>query len=339
MFESIKKISNYVYAGEILELDVEDLIKNENNYFKKKFLILKIFFIRIFRDLYRTYQRKAIKPSLRKKLITLETSILNFFEKNENASEKEEDMSLLMKEKSAYLKSSSYVIIDNIFNNEEIKAIKSYLNSIQEFLELSEGSTGEKMSMRYYKTKDLIKNDLIMKGANNPKLLNILDNYFNGTYKLDWIWSWWSFADLKNSVGPQLFHRDYETMNFVKVFVYLTDVENNDGSHQIVSGSHNVDKLYEIERFSDKSVISNFGSQKIININGKEGTSFIANTFAIHKGFKPKINDRLVLVYLYSTVPSRRSPKLPPIKFDNIKNYQSLFKKNKKINNLFIDFK
>lgn len=333
MFDIKKKLSNYTFNGETLELDIKNTINKEKNLFKKKFLISKIFFIKVFRDLYRLYQRKVIKPSLREKLINLELFILNIFERN-----RPEHNNIETEKKISFLKKNSYTLIDNIFNNSEIREIKSYLASLEDFCELTEKSTGEKMSMKYYKTEDLINHDLILKGANNPKLINILNGYFNGAYKLDWIWSWWSFADLNDSVGPQLFHRDYETMNFLKVFVYLTDVENDDGSHQIVKGSHNINKFYKIERFTDKDILSEFGAENIININGNQGTSFIANTFAIHKGFKPKNKDRLVLVFLYSAIPSRRSPKIPPLKIDNIKNYQQVFKKNKNINNLFINF-
>lgn len=331
-----KKILDYIFLGEVLELDIKETLIKEKNFIRKNLLIFKVFWIKIFRDLYRTYQRKILKPTLREKFINLEFKILNFFKNNYNSPNQ---FSSLEIKRADFLKENSYVEIDNIFNESEINEIKIYLKSINKFCELKEKSTGEKMPMKYFKTEDLIKNDLIMKGANNPYLLNVLNNYFKNLYKLDWIWAWWSIAEKSDSVGPQLFHRDYETMNFLKVFVYLTDVINNDGTHQIVSGSHKINKFYKIERFSDDDIFSNFKKEKIVNINGKTGKTFIANTFAIHRGYKPKINDRLVLVYLYSSVPSRRSPKIPALKLSEIQKYQDIFKKNSQINSLFINNK
>ena len=73
---------------------------------------------------------------------------------------------------------------------------------------------------------------------------------------------------------------------------------------------------------------------------GNKGTTFLANTYAIHKGLLPKKNKRLVLVYLFSVIPSLRSPKIPPINFKNLdEKSQSMVEKNKYINNQFINFK
>ena len=211
--------------------------------------------------------------------------------------------------------------------------------SKKDLVNIFESASKKKMDMQYYKTEDLISFPLIIRGANNEYLNQLLSNYFECSYRLDWIWAWWSYADEKNpSIGPQNFHRDYESFNFVKVFVYLTDVEGTDGSHQLICGSHKENKLYEIRRFSDDEISNNFNSIKIKNIDGKSGKTFVANTFAIHKGVKPFRNNRLILCYLFSVVPSRRSPKLPVINFSSFKSDRDLLKKNQYINSLFINY-
>ena len=280
-------------------------------------------------------QRFFIKPSPRRNIINIENNIFKFFGKNKNLFSKDSNTFTQV----SSLKKNSYSVIENIFNESEIQSIKEYLNSKKNLVDIYEGSTGEKMNMKYYKTEDLISNQLILKGANNPNLINILSEYFGYNFKLDWIWSWWSYAEKNSSgIGPQLYHRDYESFNFLKVFVYLSDVVGTDGSHQLVTGSHNKNKLYDIRRFSDEEIFNNFDKNEIINLDGNCGKTFIANTFAIHRGFKPFQNDRLILCYLFSVVPSRRSPKLPVINFSNLKSDRDLFKKNEHINSLFIDF-
>ena len=70
--------------------------------------------------------------------------------------------------------------------------------------------------------------------------------------------------------GPQEFHRDYESMNFVKVFVYLADVDQHSGPHSFIKGSHKIDKLYERKRFSDELINKNFDNDKKLSILGEK---------------------------------------------------------------------
>jgi len=328
-----KKITNYIYETEILEFNIKDQLDSVKQ--NKKTLLINLLLKKFIRSLYRSLQRYFIKPSTRNNIIGLENNIFNFFNKKKILSNKKYEVLNNV----SSLKKDSYTIIENIFSENEINSIKNYLNSKKDLVDIYESSTGKRMNMKYYKTEDLVANELILKGANNSNIKNILSDYFGCNFKLDWIWSWWSYAEKNsNSIGPQLFHRDYESFNFLKVFVYLTDVVGNDGSHQLVAGSHCENKLYNIKRFSDEEILKNFDEKKIVNLDGKSGKTFIANTFAIHRGFKPFQTDRLILCYLFSVVPSRRSPKLPVINFSNLKSDKDLFKENEYMNSLFIDF-
>ena len=47
----------------------------------------------------------------------------------------------------------------------------------------------------------------------------------------------------KKLYKPQKFHRDYESFNFIKLFVYLTDVDKDFGPHQYIIGSHKENKF------------------------------------------------------------------------------------------------
>ena len=46
----------------------------------------------------------------------------------------------------------------------------------------------------------------------------------------------------------------------------------------------------------------------------------MADTFALHRGLQPQKSRRLVLVFLYSVVPSNRSPKIPFFESEKIGN-------------------
>ena len=112
-----------------------------------------------------------------------------------------------------------------------------------------------------------------------------------------------------------------------------------DGSHQVIRRSHNINKFYKIKRYSDEQIYSHFDKKDLQTIDGDEGASFLVNSYAIHRGLKPLKRERLVLCYLFSIYPSRRSPKIPPLIFSKIKSNREKFINNKNIFNLFIDFK
>jgi hypothetical protein len=244
-----------------------------------------------------------------------------------------------LEKKTQELNDNGYLEVNSIFSDFELKETIDYL-STDHLLEpiytdhkkfnLKQPPSGVKTG--YIDTNTLLKSKYILKAANNPNLLNILKSYFSCSFKLDWVWAWWSFPS-EELAGPQLFHRDYESMNFLKVFVYLSDVDEFNGPHEYIVGSHKVNKLYKRERFADELIYKNFTEDKILTIMGKKGKTFIANTFGIHRGLQPKNEKRLVLVYLFSVVPSNRSPKLPVLK----KNELKFNLKEKKINSLFVD--
>ena len=58
----------------------------------------------------------------------------------------------------------------------------------------------------------------------------------------------------------------------------------------------------------------------------------------VHRGVDPKEENRLVLVYLFSIIPSNRSPKVPVVKFSNLSEEFRKTIKNKYIFDIFIDF-
>ncbi len=326
MFKSTKK---FVYKGEFLEFNLEEQIKNHKN---KRLTFFKILLKKISRNFYRFFQRILIKPSLRIKFASIEIKLINFFSKKKYHVDSSNLKDI------EYLNEHSSLEIPNLLSADKVNDIKRYLENKKK-LNIYEKSINKKMPMDYYSTEDLINNHEILNIINNEKLIKIVSGYFKCDFKLDWIWSWWSYADTNNdSVGPQLFHRDYESFNFLKLFIYLTDVDGEDGSHQIIKSSNNINSFYKISRFSDKEIYAKFNKDNCITIDGKAGKSFLANTFAIHRGLRPFNKDRLVLCYLLSTWPSRRSPKIPPIKFSEIQINKNVFLENKKIFNLFIDY-
>jgi len=328
----LQNVLNFIYSGEPLEFDIKSQLKDEKN---KRYILLKILLLKIFRITYKNLQRSILRPSIRNIFIFIESLFFINFKKNNHYN------TILEAKK---LKENAFLEVDNIFTDKQIDEIRSFLSdkyllepiySDHENFYLNNKPPGIKTG--YFQTKNLIKCPHIFEGANNEKILSILSNYFGCKFKLDWVWAWWSFPS-NEKAGPQLFHRDYESFNFIKLFVYLTDVDENSGPHEIIKESHNDNTFYKRKRFSDKDISDNFKKNNCIKIHGKSGKSFLANTFAIHKGHHPKKNDRLVLVYLYSVVSSNRSPKLSVIKKQNLNsNLKKIISKNIYVNKNFIN--
>ena len=107
----------------------------------------------------------------------------------------------------------------------------------------------------------------------------------------------------------QMWHRDVDHLRDLKVFIYLNDVlDDKDGPFEIIQGTNCHDK-FDQKNYIDKIKfrISNnytkrYYQNKIKSIYGKEGTAFLADTRAFHRGnviIGQKY--RIVLMLYYST--------------------------------------
>ena len=321
-------LRKFLSNNEPLELNLINQIEKSNSRF---IALYKAFFVKIYRKLYKFFQRQILKPSTRQKFSKLEKIIFS----KDYALKKNNNLKII-KRNSENIRKKSFVKIDNIFSQNQILQIKKEFSHKKLKLDPIYGKYKKfnindkiiKPHTGYIPSEKIFSNETIISGATNENLLNTVKLYFNSSFKLDWIWCWWSIPNEK-SLGPQLFHRDYESMNFLKFFVYLTDVNENNGPHQIISGSHEQDNFYKRERFNDFDINKKYKNE-INTINGSSGTNFLANTFSIHRGLLPKQKRRLVLVYLFSVIPSNRCPKIP---FMNVKDIQDENLKNKLIKN------
>jgi hypothetical protein len=323
------KILDNFLNGEILELDLKKYIK------KEKVSLLKIILKKIIRLNYKFFQRIFINPVVRGYFIKIE----KFLYKKKLTNE---EINKLYYEN---LLNKDFTYFENLFNEEEVNKLNNLFINEENLIgvysshnNFSATNPPKEARMGYIPTEKIISHEFILKAANNKNLINLIEKYFDAKITLDWIWAWWSFKSDKMDHGPQNFHRDYESFNFVKVFVYLTDVlDDLDGCHEFIIGSCNNNNFYKRERF-DKNDIINYYKNNVLKIYGKKGTTFIANTFGIHRGIKPIKNNRLILCILYSIIPSNRSPKIPPIYLSKLNN-KEIFIKNQYLNRLFINFK
>ena len=140
----------------------------------------------------------------------------------------------------------------------------------------------------------------IMELANRPELLLLAADYLGYKPTITLMGLRWSFPGGGTDVDVQGFHRDVEPGS-IKLFAYLTDVDDASGPHHYVARSH-LDRMpLRMQRYADRDVARRYGGS--VAITGPAGTTFAIDVKGIHKGVPPVTRPRLMLVIQYSLLP------------------------------------
>lgn len=120
---------------------------------------------------------------------------------------------------------------------------------------------------------------------------------------------WFSFPTIKDknnlSSNGQMFHQDKEFLKFIKIFIYLTDVDENRGAHCYVEGSH-IDEAYKYgvkisDRLSDVTLREIYDESRVAVLTGSAGTIAFGDTSCVHRGLPVKEGYRAILQIEYAT--------------------------------------
>jgi hypothetical protein len=139
--------------------------------------------------------------------------------------------------------------------------------------------------------------------ANHPDIIASTERLFGCKPTLSQLSLWWSLPGHAKAEDAEMFHRDVDEWHFIKLFVYLTDVDSGSGPHVFVKGSPRINKLLPIRRYEDVEIEQAFGRENVIEFVGKAGTAFLENTFGFHKGQLPTSRRRLLFQAQYSLFP------------------------------------
>jgi hypothetical protein len=113
----------------------------------------------------------------------------------------------------------------------------------------------------------------------------------------------WTFPGAGREARFQHYHRDLDDWRFVKLFVYLTDVDEGGGPHVYVRGSHRTRFSPMAEGYDEAGLLARYGPAAITPMLGPCGTSFIADTLGVHRAGNPQTAPRLILQIQYSLLP------------------------------------
>jgi hypothetical protein len=120
---------------------------------------------------------------------------------------------------------------------------------------------------------------------------------------------WYTFPNpTPSSETAQLFHYDLDTIRWIKVFIYLSDVGEENGPHEYVAGSHRAEnKAAEVliknyARIQDNEIDAHYPDKRR-RITGGSGTIIFGDTRCFHKGNAVDSGHRLIFSPIYA--PSR----------------------------------
>jgi hypothetical protein len=143
----------------------------------------------------------------------------------------------------------------------------------------------------------------VLDTVNHPLVLQAVGELFGCKPTISNISMWWSLPGHAKAEHAELFHRDVDDWLFIKLFIYITDVDAGSGPHVFVRGSQNSPKLAKIARYTDEQVAQEFGKDNVLSLTAQAGTSFLENTYGMHKGQLPLASRRLLLQAQYSLRP------------------------------------
>ena len=154
-----------------------------------------------------------------------------------------------------------------------------------------------------YSLIDILSCPHVISLMNNAEVLRIARAYLGCSPTISGIGLNWSFPSSGQVVDVQCFHRDPDDWRFFKLFVYLTDVDDHSGPHEFIAGSHRSSGRIFSKPYTEEEVERVYGQKRIIKIVGPKGTTFVADTWGVHRGQVPTTQPRLLLQVQYSILP------------------------------------
>ncbi len=145
-------------------------------------------------------------------------------------------------------------------------------------------------------------------------ILQIANAYFGMYTWLRYYNVWHTFATKGPARESQLWHRDREDYFILKVFAYLSDVDDGAGPFTYAAGSHCKGKLRQepsysleedIRRSTDQQMAEVVPPEKWIKGVGPKGTIVFADTRGYHKGGLAREQDRIMYTCLFTSQTSQ----------------------------------
>jgi hypothetical protein len=169
----------------------------------------------------------------------------------------------------------------------------------------------DETNMGWYSEQQIINAPHILDALAHPLVLGTVERVFGCKPTLGFLNCWWAYPERAGAKGSQRFHRDFDGLRFIKLFIYLTDVDEDGGPHVYVADTHDRPELYTPRAMTDEEVAATFGRDRFVTLTGRKGMCFLADTRGVHKGLLPKKSERLAVIAQYALWRSAHQPERP----------------------------
>jgi hypothetical protein len=188
------------------------------------------------------------------------------------------------------LKEHGCIIINDFLNKEEIEHILDltkknpgynahvpvYSDGVARFY-----NENYEYNTLSYRPDLFLQDEIVLKKITHPYLISLAQGYLNCFPTMYSINCWWhKFSP--STYSTQKTHRDHDDFRFLAFFIYLTDIDENNGPHVFYPKTHDGTDRHEQ-----------------VVITGKAGTAIMADTYALHRGQPLKQGERLLIWWRY----------------------------------------
>jgi hypothetical protein len=209
------------------------------------------------------------------------------------------------------LRSSGIVVLPEILSQAEIQEMAAFLVTRPNLVQ--EGPV-------YANTaEDIARAPHALRLATHPRILNIVGGLLGTTPVIADLCAWRTEPSPTDDYGAHIFHRDRDDFRACKLFLYLSDVEADDGPHVFVRGTHDpeatksllerrqlgaelFDSLFKGDGRAIASMIPKIFGDAVTQVTGSAGKCFLESTYGFHRGRSVKRRPRLLFQVLYAGV-------------------------------------
>jgi hypothetical protein len=180
------------------------------------------------------------------------------------------------------------------------------------------GYRRENEARTWYREATLLACPELVQLAVDPLFYHVAGQYLGVEPVLSYITAWISRPHPNDtailSQSAQLFHTDMSNPSFLKVFVYLNDVDERNGPHCLIPGTHRnkASELWRDGRIDDEEMAKYYPKSTWDFQVGKAGSVFFVDTKAFHKGMPLIEGERhLAQFYYVDTLFGEHAPVTP----------------------------
>lgn len=149
-----------------------------------------------------------------------------------------------------------------------------------------------------------------------PPIRQVVNGYFGLCTRLQYYNVWHSFTTAAPPQRSQLWHRDQEDYLVVKIFVYLSDVDEGAGPLSYARGTHPKGPVrgqpewfrepgHGNRRSTDEQMERVAPRERWVTAVGPVGTILFADTRGYHKGGYARTRDRLLYTAMFTSPAAR----------------------------------